>query len=171
MNKRLDEEYKNIAQSSLSDISLKRKEIDNLNNKLQLLLDSYLDQITDKEMYKKKKLELMGFRKTLEEQIINLETQKGYWIEPMRNWISEANGVDQIISTNNKEQLKVLAVKIFGSNLFLENKTIRGDGQKSWSSLRSTPTGRSSERVSRIELPTHPWEGRILPVNYTRKTV
>lgn len=24
------------------------------------------------------------------------------------------------------------------------------------------------ERASRIELPTHPWEGRILPVNYAR---
>ena len=88
-----------------------------MNSKLQLLLDSYLDQITDKEMYKVKKLELIGNRKTIEEQIINLETQKGYWIEPMRKWVSEANGVDQIISTNNKEQLKVLAVKIFGSNL------------------------------------------------------
>jgi len=135
MNKKLDEEYKNIAQSSLSEISLKRKEIDNLNSKLQLLLDSYLDQITDKEMYKEKKLELIGNRKTIEEQIISLETQKGYWIEPMRNWISEANGVDQIISTNNKEQLKVLAARIFGSNLYLEDKTVRGDGINGWSAL------------------------------------
>ena len=135
MNKKLDEEYKNIAQSSLSEISLKRKEIDNLNNKLQLLLDSYLEQITDQEMYKKKKLELMGFRKTLEEQIINLENKKGNWIEPMRNWISEAREVDQIISTNNKEQLKVLAKKIFGSNLYLEDKTVRGDGINGWSAL------------------------------------
>ena len=62
----------------------------------------------------------------------------------MRNWISEAREVDQIISTQDKEQLKVLAAKIFGSNLYLENKTVRGDGQMSWSSLRSTPTGRDS---------------------------
>ena len=91
MNKKLDIESRDIAQSSLSVISLKRKEIDNLNSKLQLLLDSYLDQITDKEMYKKKKLELFSQKKTFEEQIINLQMQKGNWIEPMRKWISEAS--------------------------------------------------------------------------------
>ena len=138
-----------------------------MNSKLQLLLDSYLDQITDKEMYKEKKLELIGFRKTLEEQIINLETQKGYWIEPMRKWVSEANGVDQIISTNNKEQLKVLAAKIFGSNLFLENKTVRGDGQKSWSSLRSTPTGRGLARLEGIGPPIEDLESPVIPLNYS----
>ena len=94
-------------------------------------------------MYKVKKLELIGNRKTIEEQIINLETQKGYWIEPMRKWVSEANGVDQIISTNNKEQLKVLAAKIFGLNLYLKDKTVRGIGQNAWSALGADPTRRS----------------------------
>src|SRR3989339_600406 len=124
INNKLDEEQKDIAQSSLSVISLKRKEIDNLNSKLQLLLDSYLDQITDKEMYKEKKLELVGKRKTLEEQIINLESKTGSWIEPMRDWITEAGEVSQIISGKDKDNKKVLASKIFGSNLYLENKKV-----------------------------------------------
>ncbi len=142
MNEKLDEEQKDIAQSILPVVAEKRKEIESINTKLQLLLDNYLDQTIDKEMYKVKKLELFSKRKTFEEQILSLQQHKGSWIEPMRNWISEAREVDQIISANNKEQLKVLAAKIFGSNLYLENKTVRGDGQKSWSSLRSTPTGR-----------------------------
>ena len=139
MNKKLDLEAQDIAQSFLSAISLKRKEIDNLNSKLQLLLDSYLDQITDKETYKKKKLELFSQKKTFEEQIINLQNQKGNWIEPMRNWIFEASEVDQIISGGNKDDKKVLAVKIFGSNLFLEDKKVRGVGQFAWSALRAAP--------------------------------
>ena len=154
INKKIDEEQEDIAQSSLSVISLKRKEIDNLNSKLQLLLDSYLDQITDKEMYKEKKLELVGKRKTLEEQIINLQKQKGSWIEPMRNWISEASEVDQIISGDEKDDKKALALKIFGSNLYLENKKVRGEGLNQWSALRADPTSRKWEPMGGIEPPT-----------------
>ena len=158
INNKLDEEQKDIAQSSLSVISLKRKEIDNLNSKLQLLLDSYLDQITDKEMYKEKKLELVGKRKTLEEQIINLESKTGSWIEPMRNWISEASEVDHIISGGSKDDKKALALKIFGSNLFLENKKVRGDGQNAWSALRADPTSRTMVTQGGIEPPVYSLE-------------
>ena len=84
INRKLDEEQKDIAQSSLAAISVKRKEIDEINGKLQLLLDAYLDQITDKEDYKDKKLDLVGRKRTLEEQIIRYQTQQGSWIEPMR---------------------------------------------------------------------------------------
>ena len=154
MNKKLDLEEKDIAQSSFSVISLKRKEIDNLNSKLQLLLDSYLDQITDKEMYKEKKLELIGERKTFEEQIINLQNHKGSWIEPMRDWITEAGEVSQIISGKDKDDKKVLASKIFGSNLYLENKKVRGDGQNAWSALCADPTSRKWEPMGGIEPPT-----------------
>ena len=115
MNLKLDEEQKDIDQSILPVVAEKRKEIESINTKLQLLLDTYLDQTIDKEMYKVKKLELFSKRKTFEEQILSLQQHKGSWIEPMRNWISEAREVDQIISTQDKEQLKVLAAKIFGS--------------------------------------------------------
>ena len=64
-------------------------------------------------------------------------------IEPMKLWINEAQTVEEVAKSADLELKKVLAAKIFGSNLFLENKIVRGDGQKSWSSLRSTPTGRS----------------------------
>jgi len=143
MQKELDKEQKGSAQSVLDVVSLKRKQIDNLNIKLQLLLDTYLDQIIDKESYKLKKLELFSQKKTLEEQIVNLQNHQGSWIEPMKNWLIEASGVDQIVSTNDKEQLKVLAAKIFGSNLYLKDKTVRGIGQNAWSALGADPTRRS----------------------------
>ncbi len=143
MFKKLEIEKLNIAQSCLDVTGVKRKDLEQIDIKQKLLLDSYLDQIIDKDSFQNKKYELMSKRKTLEEQILSLKNNQGSWIEPMKNWINEASSVDQIISSNNKEQVKALAVKIFGSDLYLENKTVRGDGQKSWSSLRSTPTGRS----------------------------
>ena len=61
----------------------------------------------------------------------------------MRNWVSEASEVDQIISGGSKDDKKALALKIFGSNLYLENKKVRGDGQNAWSALRADPTART----------------------------
>ena len=151
---KLKKEESDISQSSLSLISSKRREIDNLNTKLKILLDTYLDQEVDKEIYRQKKYELVSKRKTIEEQIINLQNKKGSWIEPMREWINEAQTVEEVAKSADLQLKKVLAVKIFGSNLFLENKIVRGDGQKSWSSLRSTPTGRGWEAGAGIE-PAH----------------
>jgi len=122
---KLKQEESDIYQSSLSLISTKRKEIDNLNTKLKILLDTYLDQEVDKEIYRQKKFELVSKRKTIEEQIINLQNKKGSWIEPMRNWISEATEVTKVAESADLQLKKVLAVKIFGSNLFLENKRYR----------------------------------------------
>ena len=48
---KLKQEESDISQSSLSLISQKRNEIDNLNTKLKVLLDTYLDQEVDKEIY------------------------------------------------------------------------------------------------------------------------
>jgi len=41
------------------------------------------------------------------------------------------------------EATKDLALKIFGSNLYLENKKVRGEAQNQWSALRADPTSRT----------------------------
>ncbi len=140
---KLKKEESDISQSSLEVNNLKKREIESIDIKLKLLLDSYLDQIIEKDSFQEKKLELVSQKRTFEEQIINNKKHQGSWIEPFREWINEAQTVEQVAKSADLELKKVLAVKIFGSNLFLEDKKVRGDGQKSWSSLRSTPTGRN----------------------------
>ena len=149
---KLKKEESDISQSSLEVNNLKRRQVEAINVKLKLLLDSYLDQIIDKETFQESKLQLVSQKKTFEEQIINNKKHQGSWIEPMRNWINEAQTVEQVVKSADLQLKKVLAEKVFGSNLYLENKTVRGDGQKSWSSLRSTPTGRGFVARERIEL-------------------
>ena len=139
---KLKSEESDIAQSSLEVNNLKRREIEAIDVKLKLLLDSYIDQIIEKEDFQEKKFELVSQKKTLEEQIINNKKHQGSWIEPFKNWISEAQTVEQVAKSADLELKKVLAKKIFGSNLFLEDKKLRGDGQMSWSALRADPTGR-----------------------------
>ncbi len=148
---KLKREESDISQSCLDVICVKRKDLEQIDIKIKLLLDSYLDQIIDKDDFQQKKFELMSKKKTIDEQILSLKKNQGNWIEPMRNWINEAQEVTKVAESADLQLKKVLAVKIFGSNLFLENKTVRGDGQKSWSSLRSTPTGRCCVRETGLE--------------------
>ena len=148
---KIKKEESDISKSCLDVISVKRKDLEQIDIKLKLLLDSYLDQIIDKDEFQESKFQLMSKKKTIEEQILSLKKNQGNWIEPMRTWINEAQTVEEVAKSADLELKKVLAVKIFGSNLFLENKTVRGDGQKSWSSLRSTPTGRTWVRETGLE--------------------
>ncbi|EKE05139.1 MAG: hypothetical protein ACD_19C00426G0161 [uncultured bacterium] len=130
---KLKKEEFDIAKSCLEVNNLKRKQVEAIDIKLKLLLDSYLDQIIDKDVFQEKKFQLVSQKKTFEEQIIYNKKHQGSWIEPMKNWISEATEVEQVVKSADLELKKVLTVKIFGSNLFLENKIVRGDGKKSWS--------------------------------------
>ncbi len=60
---KLKDEESDISQSSLEVNNLKRKEIEAIDIKLKLLLDSYIDQIIDKELFQEKKFELVSQKK------------------------------------------------------------------------------------------------------------
>ena len=139
---KLKNEESDIAKSCLEVNNLKHKQVEAINVKLKLLLDSYLDQVIDMETFQETKLQLVSQKKTFEEQIINNKKHQGSWIEPFKNWISEAQTVQQVAESADLQLKKVLAVKIFGSDLFLENRIVRGNGRNAWSALRADPTGR-----------------------------
>ena len=81
-------------------------------------MDSYLDQIIDKDVFQNKKFELMSKRKTLEEQILSLKKNQGSWIGPFREWINEAQTVEQISKSADLELKKVLARKSLARTSF-----------------------------------------------------
>gem|GEM_PF-2204155 len=61
----------------------------------------------------------MGEKKSLEEKIIHQEQKRTGWIEPMKEWIKEAGNLPKIAREDNLLNKKVMAKKIFGSNLCL----------------------------------------------------
>ncbi len=142
----------------------KREGIKEISTKLQRLLDSYLDQDVDRDSYLNKKSELLSSKKTLEEQISRFEQSHHVWLEPMREWIIEAADAAHIARGEDLNAKKVLAQKIFGSNLILFDKKARGDALNPWAALRAAPPTRAWERDTRIELAPRPWQGRILPL-------
>ena len=169
MLRKLDQEKIDLAQSSHEFIFDKQESVRKISSKLTLLLDSYLDQDVDRESYLLKKNELLSEKKKLEEQIFRFRETHDSWLEPMREWITEAENAPKVARSIDLEAKKVLAQKVFGSNLYLENKTARGEGINQWSALRADPTSRKLERVAGIEPAFSDWQPDALPLSYTRK--
>ena len=135
----LEKEKEDNTQSCFAFAQEKREKINELRQKLQFLLDSYLDQVIEREIYLDKKSEIMSRIKTLEEQNIRFEQKQNDWLEPFKDWINEAANAAKIARDNDLFAKKVLVSKIFGSNLILENKKARGEAQNQWAALCAAP--------------------------------
>lgn len=72
------------------DARAKRAEIEQINLRLQRLLDSFLDQLIDRETFTAEKAKLMSQKKSLEEQSTALSKGRADWLEPFQNWILTA---------------------------------------------------------------------------------
>ena len=116
----------------------KRAEIGKINLRLQTLLDSFLDGIIDREAYVAEKAKGMSQKKSLEEQSSALLKGRADWLEPFQNWILTAKDAGEIAISGSLQEKRVLAQKVFGSNLVLDCKKARGSCVKPWSLLSST---------------------------------
>ena len=92
--------------------------LDELEKKLDKLLESYLEEIIDTESYQKKKDELLQLKKALQEKIEEIRTKGSSWLEPFQEFIKEAADAAKIArAKNNCHELSVVAKKV-GSNYF-----------------------------------------------------
>ena len=120
----------------------KRAEIAKLNLRLQTLLDSFWDGIIDRETYVAEKAKGMSRKKSLEEQSSALLTSRADWLEPFQEWILTARNAGEIAVSGSLQEKRVLAQKVFSSNLVIDCKKARGSCVKPWSLLvDSTKTG------------------------------
>ena len=123
--KMLEKDKNKTAQSSAAFVQEFRNKIAKIQIKLQRLLDGYLEQDIDREVYREEKAKSLSEKKTLEEKITKLEQKRTGWIEPMREWIKEAENLPKIAREGNLFAKKVAAKEIFGSNLILANREAR----------------------------------------------
>ena len=131
---RLEQDEQNERSSTHAFVATAQTRIASLQSKLKRLLDSYLDQDIDRDIYLDKKAELMSQKKSLEEQSSKLTLGATAWVEPMRQWLDKANSICNVSLESDKSEKKVLAKEIFGSNLFLQNKKACSARPKSLSS-------------------------------------
>ena len=144
MLQKLEGEEKEVAQSCHAFVGEKQAEIKSINEKLQRLLDSYLEGDVERDAYLFKKAELLALKKKLEEQILSFQQTQNAWLEPMKQWIMEAANVANIARGGNLDEKKVLALKIFGSNSTLKNRKVYCEALNQWSALRADPPTQDS---------------------------
>jgi site-specific DNA recombinase len=129
------EEKKQSAQSAKLMAGQKRVEIEKINLRLQKLLDSFLDELIDRETYVAAKAKEMSQKKSLEEQSTALLKGRADWLEPFQSWILTARNAGETVVNGSLQQKRVLAKQVFGSNLVLDCKKARGSCVKPWSLL------------------------------------
>ena len=123
-----------------------RTDITHLSEKLQRLLDGFLDGVLEREIYTAKKAELMSQKKTIEEQISDFTLGQVEWVEPLKNWLEKAVSICKIANSTDENAKKSLLLEIFGLNLFLENKKVVASSdpkshspqENIWFALRAT---------------------------------
>ncbi|PIR87816.1 MAG: hypothetical protein COU10_02570 [Candidatus Harrisonbacteria bacterium CG10_big_fil_rev_8_21_14_0_10_45_28] len=139
----LAKDKKEAAQSSTAFVQESRERIKTISLKLQRLLDGYLEQDIEQEIYRVEKAKLLSEKKSLEEQSTSLEQKRTGWLEPLEEWIKEAENLPKIAQESNLFEKKVACRTLFGSNLVLANREARlrapsgedSSGQNQWAAL------------------------------------
>ena len=92
--------------------------------KLNRLLDGYLEQVIEPEIYKQKKNELFDEKLKLEEKKSQIAKNGNSWLEPVREFVNCALQAQKIARVkNNCHDLSIMAKKV-GSNFFLRDRRL-----------------------------------------------
>ena len=130
-------------QQAESNIEKLKSEKANLDKKLSLLLDSYLEQVIDAETYKLKKNEIFETKLKLEDQIGQISANGSSWLEPLKEFIETAANCGVVArAKNNGEDLAIFAKRV-GSNFLFQNQNLLFSPKTGFASLRAPAIARS----------------------------
>ena len=121
-------------------------------------------------------------KKSLEEEMTSLSHKQNDWLEPMKEWIKDAQTLDGIARDTDLFAKKVKAKEIFGSNLSLGGKLVRASAPKilnsfgkfggnPWDALRASRILASKKPMSSLMVPGERLElSRGCPHGFLRPT-
>jgi len=82
----LEKEKNETAQSSIAFVQESGERIRAIQTKLQRLLDGYLEQDIEREIYRVKKAKLLSEKKSLEEQMARIEQKRTSGLAGSNRW-------------------------------------------------------------------------------------
>ena len=161
LNRMALEDYKNSAQSLTACVKEKEERISEISQKLERLLNGYLDQVIDQVDYTSQKAKLLSAKKSLQEEISNLSHKQNDWLAPFQIWLKDAQSLDKIASDTDLFSKKVWAKEIFGSHLLLGEKRVRAaeggapnsgakQSETAWAALCTAHASVRSESLSSV---------------------
>jgi hypothetical protein len=175
LNRLALQDHGKSVQSLAVCVKEKQEAISALNIKLERLLNGYLEQDIEQEVYRAEKAKLLLVKKSLDEEMSSLSRKQNTWLEPFQNWLNVAQNLDKIASDSDLFAKKVCAKEIFGSNLLLGEKTVRAcapvflnspakSGQTQWACLRHAHSLVSKKPLSTILVRDEGLEPPTFPV-------
>ncbi len=96
-------------------------EIEHIEKKLGILVDSLLDSVIEKPVYLAKKDELIRRKVELEQKKVDFGQKGDNWIEPLKQWVRDAHHAKKLTASNDFDEIKTFVGKI-GTNHHLTNK-------------------------------------------------
>ena len=140
LNRLADKDEKDATQIAAASVQEMRAKIASLDGKIARLTDLFVDQDIERGEYLERKHALMSEKRSLQEQSLLLERDAAVWLEPMREWINEAQALKGIAQSQNYPSKKSSLQKVFGSNLTLHAREARGTAQNQWLYLAQAKT-------------------------------
>src|SRR3989338_1632980 len=169
--KMAEKDFNNSVPSLVACVKESETKLSVISQKLERLLTGYLDQVIDEQDYRNRKAKLLSEKKSLEEEIYNLSHKQNDWLEPMKEWIKDAQSLDKIASDDDLFAKKVKAKEIFGSNLSLGEKSVRASAPKilnSFGKFGGNPW--DALRASRILASKKPMSSLMVSLLYQVRT-
>ena len=133
----LDEEEKKENQDGENFTQKINQKLSKIQNKLDKLLEGYLDGLIEEKDYKRKKEELIQQKISLKDEKEMTERKKFQnWIEPTRNFLKTVFSIQKIISGKFFEEIRQIVEKT-GTNHTLSNKKVAWKWQRPYDFLAS----------------------------------
>ena len=126
MLEKVDEWEKEQAQSSQSFAQNLEEKIKKTEQKLDRLVNAFLDGTIEKEIYLTKKDELIKTKTALLEKKGDFGRKGNNWIEPLREWIKDAHHAEKLALSQDFYEIKIFAEKV-GTNRRMLNRKILFD--------------------------------------------
>src|SRR6266576_2953529 len=140
-------------QEKQAEIDRLKAELVSVKDKIDRINNGFADGSLDVQEFKELKNPLVPIKTGLEQQIVALEKSKANRLEPLRNFIFEANQAEKWVKEENWLEMKSF-LKKGGSNRRLRAQTLTVSFKKPFDSLAETVldvqrTTSESERCSR----------------------
>lgn len=111
-----------------------KKELSSVKIKMDRLLDAHLEGVLELSEFQEKKNDLMERKAGIEEKLRDFERKGNHWLEPVRNWIIEANLAKNLAFSDNFSEMKNFLKKI-GSNRRILDQKLYIEFQEPWNYL------------------------------------
>lgn len=123
MLKKVDVFEHNEIHTSGSRLGQMKEDLKTIEAKLDALVDLYLNQDIEREIYLTKKDALMRQKLSLQAKSSSAKSERKNWVEPLRKWILDSKRAGFLANSENLHEMRDF-LRSFGTNPALKDKTI-----------------------------------------------